>query len=142
MFKDLKNGFSRAIGLAPQVKTADTNCTGVNRSGYEAVAAHVQLGDSGDVLAAGTNVSLELQHSDDDATYVNVPEEQMIGAIAGTTTGQFALIDAPAEDQTIKTVGYVGVKKFVRVVLNFTGTHTVGIPVAVTYELGSPRHAS
>lgn len=146
MFKDTLHNIKRVVALPPATRTADANGADCDRSGYHAVGVSVNVGNSGDVLAPALNISLELQHANDNGsgaagTYEPVPEEQMLGAVSGTLVGQFALIDAPAEDSAVFACAYLGGRKWVRVVYNITGTHTNGTPVAAQYDLATPMHA-
>jgi hypothetical protein len=52
-----------------------------------------------------------------------------------------AVIDAPTEDSLTVTAQYIGGKRYIKPVLNFSGTHSTGTPVAVTVLLGQPRVA-
>lgn len=139
--RDLHNNMRTVTSLVPATRTADANGTGVDTTGYESVELVVPLGLSGDTLSGSVKLDLEVEESDDDSTYTDVAEADLIGATSGTTTGNFGTIDAAAEDEKIYRVGYRGRKKYVRPVLNFTGTHTNGIPCAAMVVLGNPRHA-
>lgn len=136
--RDLHNNIKTVTSLVPATRTADANGTGVDTSGFESVEAVVALGQSGDTLSGSVKLDLELEESDDDSTYTDVALADMIG---GVSAGNFGTIDAATEDEKIYRVGYRGRKKYVRPVLNFTGTHTNGIPCAAMVILGNPRHA-
>lgn len=133
--------------LLPQVLTADANGAGIDCRGYEGgVIFAVHLGQSGDVLSGSVKVELEVEESDDDSTYDDAEDADLVdpntggaGAVSGSNTGTFAVIDAAAEDETIKYVRYVGDKRYARVVVNLTGTHTNGIPVSAV-ALRQPKY--
>lgn len=138
--KDIHNVMSPVSTLLPVNRTADANGAGVDLQGYEAAEVLASVGASADTLNGSNTISLELEESDDDSTYTDVAEADMLGAIAGTTTGQFALIDAATEDDTLYRVGYVGNKQYIRVVDNRTGTHTSGTPTSATVVRMHARH--
>ena len=52
-------------------------------------------------------------------------------AFRGNNTGTFGVINDPAEDSTVFSTGYRGGKRFVDVVLSFTGTHSGTTPISV-----------
>lgn len=140
--RDLHNNVD-VVRLLDAVLTAPTidrdGDVDVDTRGYNSCEIVVSVGVSGDTLAAGLNVSLELEDSEDDSTYSDVADAQLLGATGGGS-GQFALINDPAEDATVYRVGYVGGKRYVRLKVNVTGTHTNGIPIAAVALLGRERH--
>ena len=140
--RDLHNNVD-VVRLLDPVLTAPTvdrdGDVDVDLKGYNSCEIVVAVGESGDTLAAGLNVSLELEESDDDSTYTDVADAQLLGATGGGS-GQFALINDPAEDDTVYRVGYVGSKRYVRLKVNVTGTHTNGIPIGAVALLGRERH--
>lgn len=137
--KDMHNEVAVSSTLLAKNRTSDENGAGVDLAGYEGAEVIANVGLSGDVLAAGLNISLELEESDDDVTYTDVADADMIGE-TGNGSGQFALIDAASEDETCYKVGYIGSKRYIRAVWNITGTHASGTPGSVTVVKGHARH--
>lgn len=128
--------FTQTLVNILSLSTTDINCTGVDGKGYESVVHAVAVGDSGDTLSGALMVELELEESDDDSSYTDCansalenPATGATGAVTGTNTGTFAVIDAPSEDSAMFFVRYVGTKRYSRVVVNKTGTHTNGVEV-------------
>lgn len=118
------------------LSTTDINCTGVDGRGYGSIIHQVNVGDSGDTLSGSVMVELELEESDDDSAYTDCPNAALenpatggAGHVTGTNLGTFAVIDAPSEDSIAFAVRYVGSKRYSRVVVNKTGTHTNGIEI-------------
>lgn len=119
--------------LTPAVRTADANSSSVDTRDHDSLMLQAQVGNSGDTLSGSVKLELELEESDDNSVFTDVADADMIGGITGATNpGTFALIDAPAEDTRDFIVGYRGSKRYVRVVANFTGTHTNGIPIGAS----------
>lgn len=116
--------------IAPTIDKNFATCALLH---YDAVRHVVDLGNSGDTLSGSVKIELEVQHSDDDSTWVACADTDITGAVAGTNTGTYAVIDAPAEDSAIFTTEYIGGKAYTRTVLNVTGTHTNGTPISVQY---------
>lgn len=125
--------------LDPDTITTDTNCTGVDTLGFDSLLFLVNVGESGDTLSGSVKIELEVEESDDDSTYTDVADADLTNYVAGTNDGCFAVIDAAAEDDTRHIVGYKGSKRYARVVINVTGTHTNGTPMAASAIQG---HAS
>jgi hypothetical protein len=136
---DAKNKVAFAISLAPAVRTADANGASVDTQDSVGVAAVVHVGASGDTLSGTVFVDLELQHSDNGTDFIACLDSEIDAPVVGSNTGTFARIDAPGEANAIYKVGYLGQKRYVRVVQNLTGTHTNGIAMsAMVYLL--PAH--
>lgn len=137
--RDIKTNLSVVRVIDPDTFTADKTCDAdIDLQGYEGCLVIVNVGASGDTLSGTVYWSLELEESDDDSTYTDVAAADMIGDNAGGS-GQFALIDDPAEDDTVYSVGYIGSKRYLRVILNATGTHTNGTPIGAVAVRGLPR---
>lgn len=140
--KDLHNGYAASHVLSAAVRNADANSAGLDLQGCEAAEILVNVGASADTLSATNTISLELEESDDNSTFTDVAEADLLGAVSGTTTGQFALIDSASEDEATYRVGYIGTKRYVRVVVNFSGTHTTGTPIGALAVKGHLRHGA
>ncbi len=90
-------------------------------------------------------VDVKLQDSDDDTTYTAVTDANDVlvaadgVAAAPDVNGIVATIDAAAEDETRIRLGYVGNKRYARLIFDFTGTHSTGLPLALLGILGHPH---
>lgn len=138
--------FTQTLVNILSLSTTDINCTGVDGAGYESVVHAVMVGDSGDTLSGSLMVELELEESDDDSTYTDCANASLMnpatgatGAVTGTNLGTFAVIDAPTEDSLMVFVRYVGEKRYSRVVVNKTGTHTNGIEIGAFAMRARPK---
>lgn len=136
MRSSLKENVSRGVSIENAVLTADANGATIDRAGYEEVVLIAIFGESGDTLSGSVKVEMEVEHSDDGSTWADCAAADLIG---DTAAGQFAVVDGAADDQQAYTCAYVGGKRYVRAVANFTGTHSNGIPLTVLHELGCPR---
>lgn len=119
---------------------ADTNGAGVDLKGYEEALVVTRVGAAAFTINGSNFLALELEESDDDSTYTDVAAADIVGGNGGSG-GQFALYDDAAEDDVVTAVAYVGSKRYIRVVANFTGTVTGGIPICALVVRGKPRHA-
>ncbi len=124
--------------LKPAVINTDTLCTEIDMQGYQELLAIVNVGFSADTLNSTNKIYLELQHSDTSGSgYVAVPDAEIVNPITGATTGTFALIDDPAEDETVYFTAYKGSKRYLKVNVNFAGTHSTGTPIGITAIKGA-----
>lgn len=140
--KDLHSNIKVAEGLAPIVLTADQNCATIDRQGFESVEHIVMLGATGDTLSGSVYIDLVLQDSDDGSTWgdVTAANDVIVGgdgvSTAPDANGIFATIDDNAEDDRHFRIGYRGGKRYSRVQIDLTGTHTNGIEAACLAVLG------
>ena len=144
--KDLSNNISPAVSLPAAVRTAAANGTGVDLQGYESATVLVDVGAEGDTLSSSVHFEVSLEESDDNSTFTDVAQASIIdGTIA--SGGIFLKLDGTAggnPDSTggIFRVGYVGNKRYIRVVLAKTGTHSNGTPIGAMVVRGSARHST
>jgi hypothetical protein len=124
--RDLHNNISAAISVAPAVRTATVNGSGVDLQGYEAAEAIVHFGAYTD----GTHTP-KLQESDDNSTWSDVA--------AGDQLGSFSAVSSGGGANTIQAVGYKGAKRYIRVVLTLAGT-TTGAGSEALVVRGRKRH--
>lgn len=117
-------------------KTADFDGADIDRLGYaeSLITVDVQeAGTAGGALDADNKWELKLYHADDSGsdtagTYAVVPAAQLVhkqthaATFAETTTGSFAVIDAATEDEQAYHVAYIGVKRWLRVRYEATGS--------------------
>ena len=118
--------------------TIDVNYAACDLLHFDGCRISVHVGNSGDTLSGSVKIELEVEHSDDNSTWSDCADADLTTSVTGTNTGTFAVIDAPAEDSAIFQTEYLNSKRYVRVVLNVTGTHTNGTPIAVWYDRCRP----
>jgi hypothetical protein len=130
--RDLYNNVKVVQALAPAVINADTTSSAIDLQGYESTTILVDVGNSADTLSGTNKIELELTECDTSGgSYTQVAAANLQGAVTGSNTGCFGLIDDPAEDTTVFKAGYIGSKQFLKVVVNFSGTHSTGTPIGV-----------
>lgn len=128
---DLISNVTEAQDLDPAVVTADATGATVDLAEYNDVAFYALIGESGDTLSGSVKIELEVQDSPDNSVWTAAADADIIGAVTGTNTGTFAVIDAAAEDDAVYSTRYVGNERYCRVVVNLTGTHTNGTPIGI-----------
>lgn len=132
--KELKTFLNdgKVQSLKPQTRTADAVGTAVDLGGYNSALIEWNFGTSGDTLSGSVKVQAVLEESD-------VVGSGYAAVAAASIVGTLPLVDAPGEDATIYLTAYIGSKQFIRPTLDFTGTHTNGLPTAVTVLRGHKR---
>lgn len=141
---DLSNSISPVVSLAAAVRTAAANGTGVDLQGYESATVLVDVGAEGDTLSSSVHFEVSLEESDDNSTFTDVAQAGIVdGTIAAG--GIFLKLDGTAGGNPdtaggIFRVGYVGGKRYIRVVLAKTGSHSNGTPIGAMVIKGHARH--
>ena len=144
--KDLSNNLVIASSLINAVKTTAANGTGVDLQGYESALAVVTVGAEGDTLAANLNFQISLQHSDDNSTFADVVQADIVdGTIAAD--GNWLILDGTTDGDPntaggVWQVGYVGGKRYIRLVIAKTGTHSTGTSISGFVVKGNARHST
>jgi hypothetical protein len=139
MFRDFENNMKFDQVLDPDM-AADANGSSVDLLGYEGVTFLALVGESGDTLGAGVYIELEVEDSADNSTFADCADTVITNAVTGNNTGTFAKIDAAAEDDAVYATTYSGSARYVRPVVNITGTHTNGTPLGiVAVRFGADR---
>jgi len=143
--QDLSNNIGLGNSIINAVKTAAENGSGIDLQGFEEATAVVSVGAEGDTLSGSVYFEVSLEHSDDDSTYTDVVQADIVNGtidaggiwlkLDGTTGGD------PDTAGGQWQVGYVGGKRYVRLVLAKTGTHTNGTPISGLIVKSRPRSA-
>ena len=118
-------------GLA--IPSIDVDGTTVDLQGFDGGCLFIATcQNSLDTLSTSLYIELEIEESDDDSTYTDVADVDLSNYVAGTNDGCFAKMIASTMASNIYKCQYKGSKRYVRCVLNVTGTHTNGTPVQVS----------
>lgn len=132
MIRDLENQLGAAVvSIQAGTKTTDGNGTAADLRNYKKALIVAQVGQSGDTLSSSVYWELEVEHSHDGSTWADCADADLQTSVAGSNTGTFAKIDSSTKDRTVYMTTYVGSRRYVRAVVNATGTHTNGTPIGV-----------
>jgi hypothetical protein len=109
--------------------------TVVDTQGYESATAIINVGISGDALAANLNHVFTLQHGDasDGTGMADCTADYTINGSSTVT------LDAMTEDVAVYKIGYKGTKRYLRVVDVITGNAATGMPGSATIVLANAR---
>ena len=138
---DLKSNIKLETSLAPILKTADVNGTGVDLKGFSSAALIVNCGANGDTFSSTVKTNLQIEHSDDNATFTDVTSNTDVTGGTVDSSGTFMTIDADGEMGKTYGIGYVGGKRYIRVVIDIVGTHSNGSIYGAVVAKGTPRSA-
>ena len=117
---------------------SDANGTTVDRQGFESCMFIVNSGIEGDTLSGSVKFDFILEESDDDSTFSAVTSSTSVTETSVDSSGIFLTLDANGETPQTSQIGYIGGKRYVRVKIDATGTHSNGTPISVQAVLGNP----
>lgn len=137
--RDLHSHISVDTAIIPAVVAADTTPVTIDLADFDSAELVIQVGIGGINFDATNKVEFKLTHSDDDSTYTAVEDADVLGVETVGTGGIIkSLIEAhPAADAY--RVGYVGSKRYLQLVADFSGTHGSPTPLAAVAVKGAPR---
>ena len=121
---DLYSNISVAQSLAPAARTASANGSSVDLAGFHGAMVVVATG----TITDGTH-AIEVQESDDGSTWSAVADSDL----QGTEPSALA-------SNTVYRIGYLGTKRYLRVVATVSGATTGGVYGAWIVR-GHPRKA-
>jgi hypothetical protein len=109
----------------------------VDLAGYDAALMIFDVGAALDTLSGSVYGTFSWQESDASGSgFANVAAADLLGG------DNDVVIDAAAEDELVLYRTYIGSKRYVRLLVTITGTHTNGWPISGVVVKLNPRHAS
>ncbi len=136
--RDISNVTKAVTCQDAKVFTADTDGTTVDRQGFESVMFVVNSGIEGDTLSGSVKFDFILQESDDDSSWSAVTSSTSVTETSVDSSGIFLTLDANGETPQTSQIGYIGGKRYTRVKIDATGTHSNGTPISIQAILGNP----
>ncbi|MCM8550062.1 hypothetical protein [Streptomyces sp. STCH 565 A] len=126
MRNDIKNHLDPQPSLAPAARTTSANGTGVDLANFDAAMVVIDVG-------TWTNGShaFEVQDSDDNASWAAVD--------AAFLDGAEPVVDGAADDGQVYTVGYHGIRRYLRVAVTVTGSPETGAAYGASVVRGKGR---
>lgn len=133
--RDIHNNIGIVTGIAPAVYSADTTPAAIDLLGFEAAEVVVHVGVGGITFSGTNKIEFVLTHSDDDVSYSNVALADVLG-LESVTSGIVLALTAAHAAATVTRVGYIGGKRYLKLLADFSGTHGAGTPIAATVVKG------
>jgi len=138
--KDFIHEQVAAYNLGAAIPSVDADGAAVDLQGFRGGCLFTALvKDSLDTLNGTTTfLELEIEESVDNSTWTDVADGDLSDVVVGTNDGAFAKIIASTMTSNIYQTQYKGGCRYVRCVLNVTGTHTNGTPLLVLSQKLGP----
>lgn len=127
--RDLQNNLKAVVAINPTTGKNDLTGNLIDLQGYSGALVVVQSGG----ITDGT-FTFELQHGNasDGSDLAAVPDEDLLGSEP---------VFAAADDNVVKQFGYVGTKRYIKLVATVSGSPTTGGTLGAVVIKGFPRHA-
>lgn len=138
--KDMHNNISVDQAIALDTLDADNVPVAVDLSGFKSAAILLAIG-AGGITFTGTNkIEFKLTHSDDDVTYNNVTDIDMLG-VSGVSAGIIKDLKTAHASPAVYRFGYKGNRRYLKLLADFSGTHGTGTPIVAMVVKSEPRNA-
>lgn len=121
--------------ILPVKATTTTSGSSVDRLGFYNLLLIAQIGQSGDTLSGSVYLTVVFEESANGTTWTTIDNADLGGG------ENSVVINSNDADEVVIVREYLGNKRYVRVKVAFTGTHTNGTPIAGLVVLAEPRHA-
>jgi len=133
--KDIHSGMQLALMFGPVVLSADNTPAAIDLQGYDAAEIVLGIGIGGITFDSTNKIEFKLTHSDDDSTYANVADADMLG-VSGISSGIIKSLTAAHAAAAAYRFGYKGGKRYLKLLADFSGTHGSGTPLCAMVVRG------
>lgn len=136
--RDSIGGSGPTFLIVPATIAADNTPAVIDLAGYNGLNVHVQVGVGGITFSGSNKVEFILKHGDasDGSDQAAVAVTDVTGVTA--TSGIIRSLTAAHTTPTVVSCGYVGSKRYVSCLADFSGTHGTGTPIAVLANRAFP----
>lgn len=135
--RDAYSNVTTKVLLPCAAYNADNTPAAVDILGYGSALIALAIGVGGITFDSTNKVEFKLTHSNDDSTYTAVAQTDIVGATVGTGGIIKSLVAAHATADVTK-VAYIGNKRYLKLLADFSGTHGTATPLSSTVVLGLP----
>ena len=140
MERNQAESLSAAYAILPATLAADNTPPAVDLLGYQAATVYLQVGVGGITFSGTNKIEFVMTHSDDDSTYTAVVQADVSGATV-TGSGIVRALTAAHATPSVTEIAYLGGKRYVKLLADFSGTHGTGTPISALVVRGLPWSA-
>lgn len=133
--KDIHSDFAVVQAIGAAVLSADNTPAAIDLQGYNAAEIVLAIGIGGITFDATNKIEFKLTHSDDDSIYTDVTTDDMLG-VTVASDGIIKALTAAHAAAAVYRFGYIGSKRYLKILADFSGTHGAGTPVAAMVVKG------
>ena len=142
---DLKSRVKVVPAITPAELDADNTPAAIDLVDFKSALVCTHVGAGGITFSTTNKVEFKLTHSDDNVTYDAVEAADVVMPY-GETLGAGGIIRSliaakAAADTEVHSVGYIGKRRYLKLLADFSGTHGAATPMSAHVVLGNPMHA-
>lgn len=126
-----------SILLPAATYAADNTPATVDLGTAESCTILLEVGVGGITFSGTNKVEFKLTHSDDDSTYAAVTVADVVGLASVGAGGIVSSLVAAHAAATVDKIGYVGRKRYLKLLADFSGTHGTGTPMSALAVTGN-----
>lgn len=133
--KDIHSGMTAVVAIGAATLSADNTPAAIDLQGHNAAEILLAVGVGGITFSGTNKIEFKLTHSDDDSTYTDVADADMLG-VSSISSGIIKALTAAHAAAAVYRFGYRGNKRYLKLLADFSGTHGAGTPIAATVLKG------
>jgi hypothetical protein len=137
--RDLHHNIGIAEAIPPAAYAADNTPTAIDLLGFDSAEITIHVGVGGITFTNTNKIEFKLTHSDDDTTYSAVTIDDVLGLESVATSGIVKDLVAAHVAPTITKVGYIGGKRYLKLLADFSGTHGTATPLSAVVIKSNAR---
>jgi hypothetical protein len=128
MMRDLASKIVPVTVFGPVTLAADNTPAAIDLAGFHSAVLLLGIGVGGITFDSTNKIEFKLTHSDDNSSYSDVTDADMQG-VTGITSGIIKSLVAAHAAAAVYEFGYVGNKRYLKLLADFSGTHGTGTPL-------------
>src|SRR4030042_1376970 len=130
MIQDLFYRVHLTVLTVPATKTATVTSATLDLQNYEGSSFYVSYTTTTDTLSPTLRWVCKLQESDDNSTWTDVAVGDIVDGTS-SPTNLFGYVNSNTEINAVYGIGYIGSKRYVRVVCTLTGSASYGLGIGI-----------
>lgn len=139
--RDLHSNVSLASLIAAGFYDADTALVSADLQGFDAAEVVILAGPGGITFSTSNKIEFVLTHSDEaSANFTPVAQDDVLG-VTVATGGIVVAFTAAKAAASVHRLGYIGGKRYLRLLADFSGTHGTETALAACAVRGLPQQA-
>lgn len=130
--RDLHSGLSAAVLIGAAALSADNTPEAIDLQGYDGCEIFIAVGVGGITFSDTNKVEFKLRHGDTSvaAAHAAVEQDDVLGVTVATGGIVKSLVAAHAA-AAVYRLGYIGGKRYLSMLADFSGAHGAATPIAV-----------
>lgn len=136
MRTDESQGKTAGVLLPPATYSADNTPATFDIGTADSCTIVLAIGVGGITFSGVNKIEYVLTHSDDDSSFTAVADADVVGVAVASGGIVRSLIAAHAAP-SVTMMGYVGRKRYLRLLADFSGTHGTGTPMSAIAVRGN-----